>query len=100
MNVDTTNVDGIQRAANLGLSASGLVDLVVSNNSVPVGLLFDMEQKGRSFLLLRDPIERAVSMYYYSTRGEHAFLDPSITLENYAQGNGIENNWVIRFIRG
>jgi hypothetical protein len=95
VNVDTTNVDGIQRAANLGLSASGLVDLVVSNNSVPVGLLFDMEQKGRSFLLLRDPIE-----YYYSTRGEHAFLDPSITLENYAQGNGIENNWVIRFIRG
>ncbi len=92
VNVDTTSIDGLHRAANLGLASSNLSDLITSSYFGEVGMLFDLEHKGRAFAILRDPMERAVSMYYYVTRGEKAYLDPSITLEDYAQGNGIENS--------
>jgi hypothetical protein len=100
VNVDTTSIDGLHRAANLGLAASDLSDLISSSYFGEVGMLFDLEHKGRAFTILREPIERAVSMYYHVTRGDQAYIDPSVTLEDYAQGNGIENNWVIRFMTG
>merc|ERR1712071_498786 len=53
---------------------------------------------GRAFTLLRDPIERAVSMYYYRTT---AYGDlQGTTLEEYAKGKGIENNWMTRYLTG
>jgi hypothetical protein len=55
-------------------------------------MLFDLDHKGRAMTILRHPIERAVSHYYYATRGDKAYIDPSVTLEDYAQGNGIENS--------
>ena len=92
VNVDTTSIDGLHRAANLGLAASNLSDMISSSYFGEVGMLFELEHKGRAFTILRDPMERAVSMYYHVTRGDKAYLDPSITLEDYAQGNGIENS--------
>lgn len=100
VNVDTTSIDGLQRAAVLGLTHAGLADMIASSYFEQAGMLFDLEHKGRAFTILRDPVERAVSMYYQRTQGENADLDPSISLEDYAQGNGIENNWITRFITG
>ena len=92
VNVDTTSIDGLHRAANFGLAESGLADLITSSYFGDVGMLFELEHKGRAFTILRHPLERAVSHYWSATRGDRAYIDPSVTLEDYAGGNGIENS--------
>ncbi len=97
VNVDTTTVPGIHRAAEMGLTASGLADVVVSSYLHESAAMFDLFHQGRAFIVMRDPIDRATSMYYHrlKTLGD---LDSTITIEDYAQGNGIENNWVCRYL--
>jgi hypothetical protein len=97
VNVDTTTVPGIQRAVDMGLVASGLADVVVSSYLHESAAVFDLDHQGRAFIVMRDPIERATSMYYHrvKTLGN---LDAATTIEDYAQGNGIENNWMCRFL--
>ena len=97
VNVDTTTVPGIQRAASLGLSSSGLADVVVSSYLHESAGLYDLEHQGRAFIIFRDPVQRATSMYWYRVE-EVGDLDRSVSIEDYAQGNGIENNWMCRFI--
>jgi len=100
VNVDTTSIEGLHRSSNLGLAASKLADMMSSSYFEDAGMLFDLEHKGRAMTIFRHPIERAVSHYYFATRSDSAYIDPSVTLEDYAQGNGIENNWVCRFLTG
>lgn len=97
VNVDTTTVPGIQRAVDLGLSESGLADVVVSSYLHESAALFDLKHQGRAFIILRDPIVRATSMYWHRLK-EVGDLDETTTIEDYAQGNGIENNWMCRFL--
>lgn len=97
VNVDTTTIPGIQRAVDMGLAQSGLSDLIVSSYFRDGAALFDLEHQGRAFVMLRNPIDRAVSMYYHRLHELHD-LEDSVTLEDYAQGNGIENNWMTRFL--
>lgn len=98
VNVDTTSTSGLSRATDLGLAASGMAEMVSSSYMKEAGVLFDLQHQGRAFTVIRNPIERAVSMYYYRTRGERADLDPDLSLEAFAQGEGIENNWMTRFL--
>ena len=97
VNVDTTTIPGIQRAVDLGLANSGLANVIVSSYFHESAALFDLNHQGRAFIMFRNPIERATSMYYHRVK-ELNNLDPSITIEEYAQGNGIENNWMTRFL--
>jgi len=97
MNVDTTTIPGIQRAVDLGLSTSGLTNVIVSSYFHESAALFDLEHQGRAFILFRDPIERATSMYWHRIK-EVGDLDDTTSIEDYAQGNGIENNWMTRFL--
>jgi hypothetical protein len=97
VNVDTTSKEGIERAAMMGFSAMHMADLVTSPYFLNVAkFLFSTERQGRAFVILRHPVHRAVSMYYFKkSLGQ---IDESITLQDYAQGNGIENNWMTRFL--
>jgi hypothetical protein len=81
----------------MGLARSGMSDVIVSSYFHESAALFDLEHQGRAFVMLRNPIERAVSMYYHRLHEVHD-LDESVTIEDYAQGNGIENNWMTRFL--
>mmetsp|Transcript_34410 Transcript_34410/g.58355 ORF Transcript_34410/g.58355 Transcript_34410/m.58355 type:complete len:670 (+) Transcript_34410:33-2042(+) len=97
VNVDTTTIPGIQRAVDLGLANSGMANIVVSSYLHESAALFDLHHQGRAFILLRDPVERATSMYWHRIK-ELGDLESSVTIEDYAQGNGIENNWMCRFL--
>eukprot|EP00985_Skeletonema_marinoi_P023299 scaffold15419_cov206-Skeletonema_marinoi.AAC.16 len=97
VNVDTTTVPGIQRAVDMGLAAAGVTDVIVSSYYHESAALFDLNHQGRAFMMMRNPIERAVSMYWHRVK-EIGDLDAEITIEDYAQGNGIENNWMTRFM--
>ena len=47
MNVDTSTVDGIKRAKNLGLVGSGLADVIVTQYLYAGATLFNPYQRGR-----------------------------------------------------
>lgn len=102
INVDTTTLEGIERAkalgyANAGLSASVVTPFIYESND-----LFAGPSKGRLFSVFRHPVERAVSMFYYL---QVATWEPTYnpayknwTLEEYAQSSQVENNWMTRLL--
>ncbi|KAL7536172.1 hypothetical protein ACHAXR_008757 [Thalassiosira sp. AJA248-18] len=100
VNIDSTTVEGIQRAKSMGFADAQLAGVVVSPFVFELNDLFTATAKGRLFSVFRHPIERAVSMFYYI---QVADWEPSYkpelkewTLEQYATSDIIENNWMTR----
>jgi len=96
VNVDTTSIPGIERAKAMGLAQSGIANVVVSSYLHESSGIFDPDHRGRAFLMLRNPIERAVSMYHYIREQRPELSD--LSLQDFARGQGIENNWMVRFL--
>mmetsp|Transcript_29523 Transcript_29523/g.62212 ORF Transcript_29523/g.62212 Transcript_29523/m.62212 type:complete len:108 (-) Transcript_29523:668-991(-) len=66
VNVDTTSKRGIDRASELGLVQSGLVDMIITSDiAYAIENLFDEYHKGRVVALFRHPVDRLVSKFYY-----------------------------------
>ncbi len=65
VNVDAYSPKGIQRAKSLNLVTSKLADVVMSPLLHDAAALFTPTHKGRMFTLLRNPIERAASLFYF-----------------------------------
>ena len=106
VNVDTASVDGLERAKKLKLSKSHLADVIESRAlpGIATKHLFSPRSKGRMFVLFRNPVDRAVDMYYYLA---DASWDPNynpklkkMDLIEYAQSKYIENNYVTRSLVG
>lgn len=104
VNIDSSTVEGIQRAKNMGFADSQLADIVVSPFVFETNDLFTQTAQGRLFTVFRHPIDRAISMFYYI---QVADWEPSYkpelkswTLEQYAQSDIVENNWMTRQLSG
>uniref|UniRef100_A0A7S4VA19 Sulfotransferase domain-containing protein n=1 Tax=Ditylum brightwellii TaxID=49249 RepID=A0A7S4VA19_9STRA len=100
VNVDTTTIEGIERAKQMGFADSGLADAVVTPFIYEANELFTPTAKGRLFTVFRHPIDRAISLFYYI---QVADWEPSYrpdlqewTLEQYATSDVAENNWMTR----
>jgi hypothetical protein len=102
VNVDTYTWEGIKRSKKLGLIESGLVDLVVSRHFYQAATLFNSDQKGICFTMIRHPIERAISLFHYLGVADwEPAYDPSlayINIEMYARSERSEHNWMVRFL--
>lgn len=99
VNVNLGHATGISHASDLGLSASGLADVLVSPHlHYASKLLFDDKHKGRAFTILRHPIERALSTYHvlqsHSTNEELK----NMSIEDYVNSQYVETNWLTRFL--
>ena len=102
VNVDVTTPEGISRASRLGFSSSGLADIIFSpllRESSEL-LLDGDNHKGRMFAVIRHPVDRIVSLFYYL---QHATWEPTynaqyatMTLEDYAYSPYCESNWMVR----
>jgi len=68
VNVDVSSVEGIERAGRLGLAGSGMADVITSPmfHEVARGVFGRGGRRGRMFTMFRDPIDRALGMYYVS----------------------------------
>merc|ERR1712125_116770 len=84
----------------MGFADSHLAGCVVSPYLYEANALFTPTAKGRLFAVFRNPIDRAVSMFYYI---QYADWEPSYkpelqqwTLKQYAESDVIENNWMVR----
>ncbi|KAL3803337.1 hypothetical protein HJC23_009301 [Cyclotella cryptica] len=104
VNIDSTTVAGIQRAKQMGFADSQLADVVVSPFVFETNDLFTQTARGRLFSVFRHPVDRAISMFYYI---QVADWEPSYkpelkewTLEQYAQSDIVENNWMTRQLSG
>jgi len=86
VNVNTNTQDGLERAIELKLLDSGLVDVVSSNMPISALKLFEFapHHRGKMFVLLRDPVERAASQFFELQRHNDHYARMSI--EAYASG--------------
>jgi len=66
---------------------------VVSAHVDLVTALFNANDRGRAFVLLRHPVDRAASMFYFLKASGYAPLK-DMTLDDYAKSDLIENNWL------
>ena len=103
VNVDTTTEAGIAHAKKMQLVPSSLPDVIFSPLfTEAVEQLYSPHRTAKLIVTFRHPVERAVAMYHYKAK---ATWDPdynpkfsSMTLEEYALGNNIENNYVTRLL--
>mmetsp|Transcript_37349 Transcript_37349/g.63587 ORF Transcript_37349/g.63587 Transcript_37349/m.63587 type:complete len:341 (+) Transcript_37349:195-1217(+) len=102
VNVDMANPEGIAHARDLGLVQSGLANVVMTSWFDETASVFDHEYKGRCFALLRHPIKRAISLFYYlkDATWEHTYSEvyQSLTIEEFAASEYAEDNWMVRFL--
>jgi len=100
VNIDSSTVAGIQRAKAMGFADAQLADVVVSPFVYELNDLFTKTARGRFFSVFRHPIDRAVSMFYYIRVADwEPSYKPELkdwTLEQYAQSDIVENNWMTR----
>ena len=84
VNVDTNSQAGLERAIELKLLDSGLVDVVSSNIPISALKLFEFapQYRGKMFVLLRDPVERAASQFFELQKHDKHYARMSI--EKYA----------------
>lgn len=101
VNVDTTVLPGILRAAELELVPSRMADIVFSPLlHESLDNLFSREHRGRMFAMLRHPVDRVVSLFYYlQTADWEPTYNPifkDMTIEEYANSTYVEANWMVR----
>ena len=94
-NVNIATPEGIKHAMNLGLVPSHLADTLVSAHADLIPSLFNANDKGRAFVLLRHPVDRAASMFYFLRDSGYPPL-VNMTVDDYAKSEYIENNWLGR----
>jgi Sulfotransferase family len=105
LNVDTTTPAGIERASRFNVVRSGKADMIVS--PLPpelVSKVFVQETRGRCFVVVRDPIDRVVSLFYYLQNASHEpTYNPALkkmNLEEYVQSDLAESNFMVRSLLG
>jgi hypothetical protein len=96
-----TSKSGIQRAIDLKLVDSKLADIVLTPLINEVSSIFEPpKNQGRCFTLMRHPILRAISVFYFLQKLsiENSSLNDfaSMTIEEYASSDKVENNWMTR----
>jgi hypothetical protein len=81
INVDTSTAEGIRKAKRVGLVESGVANVIASPHFYPAASLFNADEEGRCFTMIRHPIERAVSMFHYLAVAKwEATYDPSFRI--------------------
>jgi len=106
VNVDTSTIEGIERCKRLGLTSSGIADVIVTSLFHEAASMFTPRNRGRMFALFRHPIERAVSLFHFVQdthwRNKQTFQQDlaDLTIEDYFRGGIAENNWMTRFLTG
>ena len=65
VNVDLYTIEGIDRAKNLGFVQSNLAEVGFTPFVNESSMLFDQNHRGRIFTIMRNPVERIISLYYF-----------------------------------
>lgn len=104
LNVDLSTETGIRKAQAWNLTSSRKADIVISPLlHHATSLLFSNSQKARLFFVMRHPLERVVSLFYYLQNATHEPtynpLFQHMTLQEYANSSWVESNFMVRVSR-
>ena len=96
VNVDTTSLEGLQRANELGLVESGLANVVASPFLAEVAELFRHKANtGRVFAVLRHPVESAIA-HYLMLRETLPPRQTRLSLFQYAHSPYLIDNFMVK----
>lgn len=101
VNADASSPEGIERINKLGLLRENIPNLVIDTSRVFEALsILSEERRGRLFIVMRDPVERAISKYYYTKiatweRNWHPEI-VNMTMIEFANSRYCYDNWVTR----
>lgn len=105
VNVDTTTKAGILRAEKMGLVPSGKADIIFTSDLSFAGEhLFSPEHRGRIFALFRNPVDRAVSKFYYlqTATWERTYRPEwvGMSVVEWATKHNLDENFLVKKILG
>ena len=100
VNVDTSTPAGIEHAKRMNLPNLPGLNLVASSFFYEAAEnLFSYLHKGRCITMMRDPVERAGSLYALHLNDPNsALVLPGMSLMDYANSERVERNWMTRFL--
>jgi len=103
LNVDMGTLQGIHHAKVKELVNNTLTDYITSQHFNAAAELFTTNNRGRMFTLLRHPIERVISSFYYLAVADwETNHDPNLSrmsIERWARSKYMEsNNWMTRVL--
>ena len=100
LNVDVEDWEGLENAKKLHLAESGMADVIFTMQFASVVPVFNQNYQARFFTLFRNPIERAVSQFYYlqDATWERTYSPETKgwTVQQYAESHYASDNWVTR----
>lgn len=101
INVDTSNLQGVIHAKELGLIHSNMAQLVISPLFYEATKeLFTKDDKGVMFAMFRHPMRRVISLFYYLQTSTHEVtynpIFAKMTIEEYAESPLLESNFITR----
>ena len=101
VNCDASSPEGIERTSRLHLVERAVPNLVIDTSRVyEATSVFTPNHRGRLFVVLRDPVERAVSKFYYTkiATWERNYKPEmaNMTMLEFADSRYNYNNWVTR----
>lgn len=105
VNVDVTKREGLAHAGTLGLAESAVADVVISGYIHQTARIFNKRNKARMFTLMRHPLQRTVSEFYYVQIADWEPLSykpwlKEWTLAQYVKSDYFIDNWMTRQIVG
>ena len=95
VNVDTTHVQGLKRAKDLGLVESEIADLIVVRDLFEANEIFDPTHRGRVFSVFRHPVDCALSTYINLIYNQPGMAN--MTIEEFAVSDQVEYNPMVRY---
>ena len=105
VNVDMASPEDIARAKAFGFADSQIADLVFTSSAFYPSLdLFSPSHKAAMFTVLRHPVERAISKFYYLQHAtwetHYAPETKGWTIEQYAKSKNHDRDWMVRSLVG
>ncbi len=104
VNVDLSSSEGIKQAVTRNLVSSGLSDVLVSSLINEAPALFDPGNKGRIFTMIRHPVMRAASLFYFlqdvQWKAKKTYNEElaNISIHDFFKRKMGESNWLVRYL--
>ena len=102
INVDASSLPGISRSIEMNLLNEYPQPFVLTSSRIYDALpILTQQRKGRLFLVMRHPVERAISKFYYTKIATwenlpYQSIVANMTLSEYANSKYCQNNWMTR----
>lgn len=104
LNMDTTSPKGLAVSYANNLVNANKVDLIVSNYFLSGSALFTDQHHGRTFTILRHPVELAISLFYYRRQAtwERSYQPAwtKLTFHDFVSSQHYMDNWMVRQLTG